>query len=92
MLKNFLGKKENRPAGRKKKKKEKKKERDETERVTGLGRRTRQDIAKWNQMKTQRFQTGRDIRHPRPTFGELRGDNFGDLLTDYGQCFSVGCG
>ena len=33
-------------------------ENDKTERVTGLGRRTREEIAKWNQMTTQRFQTG----------------------------------
>ena len=29
-----------------------------TERVTGLGRRTREEIAKWNQMRALRFQTG----------------------------------
>ena len=29
-----------------------------TERVGGLGRRTRQEIAKWNQMTALRFQTG----------------------------------
>ena len=29
-----------------------------TERVTGLGRRTREEIAKWNQMTALRFQTG----------------------------------
>ena len=40
-----------------------------TERVTGLGRRTRQKMAKWNQMTALRFQTGRDIRHPRLPFG-----------------------
>ena len=33
-------------------------ENDKTERVTGLGRRTREEIAKWNQMTTLRFQTG----------------------------------
>ena len=33
-------------------------ENDKTERVTGLGRRTREEIAKWNQMKALRFQTG----------------------------------
>ena len=33
-------------------------EKDETERVTGLGRRTREEIAKWNQMTALRFQTG----------------------------------
>ena len=31
---------------------------DKTERVTGLGRRTREEIAKWNQMKALRFDTG----------------------------------
>ena len=34
-------------------------ENDKTERVTGLGRRTREEIAKWNQMTALRFQTGR---------------------------------
>ena len=33
-------------------------ENDTTERVTGLGRRTREEIAKWNQMTALRFQTG----------------------------------
>ena len=33
-------------------------EKDMTERVTGLGRRTREEIAKWNQMTALRFQTG----------------------------------
>ena len=33
-------------------------EKGKTERVTGLGRRTRQEIAKWNQMTVLRFQTG----------------------------------
>ena len=33
-------------------------ENDKTERVTGLGRRTRKEIAKWNQMTALRFQTG----------------------------------
>ena len=37
---------QNGPAGRKK---------DKTERVTGLGRRTREAIAKWNQMTALRF-------------------------------------
>ena len=37
---------------------EKKKKKDKTERVTGLGRRTREAIAKWNQMTALRFQTG----------------------------------
>ena len=48
MLKNFLKKhQENGPAGRK-----------NTERVTGLGRRTREEIVKWNQMTVMRFETG----------------------------------
>ena len=29
-----------------------------TERVTGLGRKTRDEIVKWNQMTALRFQTG----------------------------------
>ena len=58
----FSGKivQENGQAGRKK---------DKTGRVTGLGRRTREEIVKWNQMTALRFQTGEgDIRHPRPPF------------------------
>ena len=33
-------------------------EKDKTERVTRLGLRTREEIAKWNQMTALRFQTG----------------------------------
>ena len=33
-------------------------EKDKTENVTGLGRGTREEIAKWNQMTALRFQTG----------------------------------
>ena len=33
-------------------------ENDKTERVTGLGRRTREEIAKWNQLTALRFPTG----------------------------------
>ena len=33
-------------------------EEDKIERVTGLGRRTRKETAKWNQMTALRFQTG----------------------------------
>ena len=33
-------------------------EKDKTEWVTGIGRRTREEIAKWNQMTALRFQTG----------------------------------
>ena len=61
-MKDFLKKvQENGPAGRKKKK---------TERVTGLGRNSREEIVKWNQITALRFQTGGDIRHPRPPVGE----------------------
>ena len=34
------------------------KKKDKTERVTGLGRKTREEIVKWNQMTALRFQTG----------------------------------
>ena len=34
-------------------------ENDKTERVTGLGRKTREEIAKWNQITALRCQTGR---------------------------------
>ena len=33
-------------------------ENDKTEKVTGLGRRTGEEIAKWNQMTALRSQTG----------------------------------
>ena len=33
-------------------------EKDKTERVTELGRRTREERAKWNRMTALRFQTG----------------------------------
>ena len=42
---------------------------DNTERVTGLGRRTREEIVKWNQMTALRFQLGGDMRYSRPPFG-----------------------
>ena len=48
---------ENGLAGRRKK--NKKKRTDQTERVIALGRRTREEIVKWNQMTALRFQTGR---------------------------------
>ena len=52
-----------------------KKKRKKTERVTGLGRKTREEIVKWNQMTALRFQTGgRDIRHPQPPFRGLNPD------------------
>ena len=46
-------------------------EKDMTERVTGLGRRTREEIEKWNQMTALRFQTGG--RH-QTSLASLRGD------------------
>ena len=55
-IEEFSGRKkvhQNGPAGKKKKRKEK------TERVTGLGRKTKEEIVKWNQMTALRFQTGR---------------------------------
>ena len=42
-----------------------------TEEVIGLGRRTREEIVKWNQMSTLRFQAGGDIRHPWSSFRDL---------------------
>ena len=56
-------------------------ENDKTERVIGLGRRTSEEIAKWNQMTALRFQTGGgDIRNPRPPFGGLfRGKGWAQL-------------
>ena len=61
--KNFLEKvNENGSAGRKKK----------TERVIGLGRRTRQEIVKWNQMAALRFQTG-GRHHTSPASLRWRG-------------------
>ena len=44
-------------------------EKRKTERVTGLGRKTREEIVKWNQMTALRFQTGGDIRPSRPPLG-----------------------
>ena len=59
-------------------------ENDKTDRVTRLGRRTREEIAKWNQMTALRFRTGGgDIRHPRPPFGGHREKNVtGKTVTD----------
>ena len=56
-------------SGKKFRKKDQQAEEDKTERITGLGRRIREEIAKWNQMTALRFKTGGDIRHPRPPFG-----------------------
>ena len=62
-MKNFLEKKFRR--------KGQQAENDKTERVTGLGRRTREEIAKWNQMTALRFQTvGRHQTSPASLPGE----------------------
>ena len=63
---NFLGKFQQNMASRQKK--------DRTERVTGLGRKTREETAKWNQMTDLRFQTGEGIRHTWPPFGGIQWD------------------
>ena len=49
-IEEFSGKNSGEWTGRQKK--------DKTERVTGLGRRTRQQTVEWNQMTALRFQTG----------------------------------
>ena len=50
---------------------QKKKEEDKTERVTGLCRRTRDKIVKWNQMTTMKFQTkGRHQTSPTSLRGK----------------------
>ena len=41
------------------KRKDQQAEKDKIERVTGLGRRTREALAKWNQITALRFQTRR---------------------------------
>ena len=45
---------------------------EKTETVTGLGRKTREEIVKWNQMTASRFQTGERHQTPRPPFGVLK--------------------
>ena len=57
-------------------------EKYKTERVTRLGRRTREEIAKWNQMTALRFQTGG--RH-QTTPGLPSGDNTSVLAIEYVQ-------
>ena len=44
-------------SGKKFRRKGQQAENDKTERVTGLGRRPREEISKWNQMTALRFQT-----------------------------------
>ena len=56
-------------------------ENDKTERVTGLGRRTREEIAKWNQMTALRFQTGgRHQTSPASLQGMTHGFSVFDAL------------
>ena len=46
------------------------------QRVIGLGRRTREEIAKWNQMTALRFQTGRrHLTSPASLRGDQKGRN-----------------
>ena len=47
---------------------------DKTERVTGLGRRTREEIAKWNQTTTLRFQTGARHQTSPASLREYQGE------------------
>ena len=62
-------------SGKKFRRKGQQAENDETERITGLGRRTREEIAKWNQMTALRFQTGgRHQTSPASLRGRSKGD------------------
>ena len=45
-------------SGKKFRRRDQQVEKDKTERVIELGRRTREEIVKWNQMTALRFQTG----------------------------------
>ena len=47
---------------------EKFRKKDKTEREIGLGKRTREEIVKWNQMTAPRFQTGERHQTSRPPF------------------------
>ena len=49
-------------------------EKGKTQRITGLGRRTRQEIVKWNQMTALRFQIG--LRH-QTSLASLGGSMYG---------------
>ena len=54
-------------------------EKDKTERVTGLGRRTREERAKWKQMTALRFKTeGRHQTSPASLRGAAKGIPQGD--------------
>ena len=61
-------------------------EKDNTGRVTGLRRRTREEIAKWNHMTALRFQRGGgrggDIRHPRRPLGGCNRVKLSHLVID----------
>ena len=57
-------------------------ENDKTERVTGLGRRTREEIAKWNQVTALRFQTGgRHQMSPAYLRGDYNTDTYACIET-----------
>ena len=71
-MRNFLEKKKFR-------RKDQQAEKDQTERVTGLGRRTGEEIAKWNQVTARRFQTGG--RH-QISLTSLRGPTTEDSLPE----------
>ena len=66
-------------SGKKFRRKGQQAENDKTERVTAPGRRTREEIAKWNQMTALRFQTGG--RHQTST-ASLRGESRGQTIHD----------
>ena len=52
-----------------------KEEKDQTERATGLGGRTRRDIEKWDQTGSPEItERGETSETPRPPFGETRSD------------------
>ena len=74
-IEEFSGKvQKNGPAGRKKK--------DKTERVTGLGRRTREEMVKWNQMTVLRLDRGETSDIPGLPLG---------LHTGVGASTGAGC-
>ena len=52
---------------------QKRKKVEDVDEATGLGRITREQIEKWNQMAAQRFQTGRNIRNAQPREREREG-------------------
>ena len=48
---------------------------DKTDRVIGLGRRTREEIVKWNQMTALRFQKGGGGERHQTSPASLRDEN-----------------